>query len=174
MLTIGEDFCPEGGGLESHRERCNVLSPRGGRSEAKWKGIFPSQNHGERGVEYKVERERSLTNILNIFGPSIANFNVPAFFCENPWLQIACNAREKMTISVHADHRLTCSILSPGDLHIYICSFVHIHMPICSYLHMILENKTCDPASAGFFEGRQVWEVRFERTCLVGFMRRLT
>ena len=27
----------------------------------------------------------------------------------------------------------------------------------------ILENQICDPASAGFFEGRQIWEVRFRR-----------
>ena len=38
----------------------------------------------------------------------------------------------------------------------------------------ILENQIGDPASAGIFEGRQIWEVRFERTCLMGFMRRLT
>ena len=31
-----------------------------------------------------------------------------------------------------------------------------------------------DPASAGFSEGRQVWELRFEWTCFEGFMRRLT
>ena len=150
--------------------------PRGGgRSKAKWKGAFPfpKPRGGGRGVEHKVQRGRSLTNIVNISGPSIANFTVPAFFCENSWLRIACNAREKMTISVHADHRLTCSILAPRDLHIYICSFVHVHMLICSYLNMILENKTCDPASAGFFEGPQVWEVRFERTCSVGFMQGL-
>jgi hypothetical protein len=27
----------------------------------------------------------------------------------------------------------------------------------------ILENQICDPASAGFFEGRQSWEIRFQR-----------
>ena len=36
-----------------------------------------------------------------------------------------------------------------------------------------LGNQICDPASAGFFEGRQIWEVRFERTCSKGFMRSL-
>ena len=38
----------------------------------------------------------------------------------------------------------------------------------------VLENKICDPASAGMFEGRQIWEVRVEQTCLEGFMRSLT
>ena len=37
----------------------------------------------------------------------------------------------------------------------------------------ILGNPICDPASARFFEGRQIWEVRFERTCFKGFMRSL-
>ena len=37
----------------------------------------------------------------------------------------------------------------------------------------ILENQICDPASAGISGGRQIWEVRFKRTCLVGFIRRL-
>ena len=37
-----------------------------------------------------------------------------------------------------------------------------------------LEKQICDPASAGFFEGRQIWEIPFKRTRLVGFMRRLT
>ena len=37
-----------------------------------------------------------------------------------------------------------------------------------------LENQICDPVSVGFFEGRQIWEVRFERTCFAGFMRGLT
>ena len=37
----------------------------------------------------------------------------------------------------------------------------------------ILENQICDPESAGFFEGRQIWEVRFERICSEGFKRSL-
>ena len=38
----------------------------------------------------------------------------------------------------------------------------------------ILENRICDPASAGISEGRQIWEIPFKRTCLVGFMLRVT
>ena len=38
----------------------------------------------------------------------------------------------------------------------------------------IVENQICDPASAGFFEGRQIWEVRFKRTRSLGFLRGLT
>ena len=41
------------------------------------------------------------------------------------------------------------------------------------FFRKILENQICDPASAGIFEGRQIWEVRFERTCFKGFMRSL-
>ena len=35
----------------------------------------------------------------------------------------------------------------------------------------ILENIICDPASTGFFEGRQIWELRFKRICSLGFLR---
>ena len=38
----------------------------------------------------------------------------------------------------------------------------------------IFENQICDAASAGISEGRQIWEIRLERTCLEGFMRRVT
>jgi hypothetical protein len=44
----------------------------------------------------------------------------------------------------------------------------------CGNLHSLrrifflvnLENKICDPASAGISEGRQIWEVHFGRLCL--------
>ena len=34
-----------------------------------------------------------------------------------------------------------------------------------------LENQLYDPSSAGFFGGRQIWEIRFKRTCSLGFLR---
>ena len=36
----------------------------------------------------------------------------------------------------------------------------------------ILGKENCDPASAGVFEGRQIWEVRFKRTCSVELLTR--
>ena len=52
------------------------------------------------------------------------------------------------------------------------CEGLHSLGRIFLFRH-ILENQICDPASAGFFEGRQIWEIPFKRTCLVGFMRML-
>ena len=34
-----------------------------------------------------------------------------------------------------------------------------------------LENQICDPTSARTSGGRQIWEVRFKRTCSLGFTR---
>ena len=36
----------------------------------------------------------------------------------------------------------------------------------------ILEKQICDPASAGVVEGRQIWAVRFKRTCSAGLSTR--
>ena len=80
LWTIWTGFCPEGGEfLENHWGRCNEWPfPEGGRTEAKWKGTFPFPRPGGGGIEHKGERERSLTNILHISGPSIANFTATA------------------------------------------------------------------------------------------------
>ena len=101
----GNYTCPEGGGLESDRERCNVLSPPGGmRSEAKWKGIFPIPRPGGGGFEHKVERERSLTNILHILGPFDRNFYraclIIRFAKTHCFKSHVLNACEKMTMVI--------------------------------------------------------------------------
>ena len=51
-------------------------------------------------------------------------------------------------------------------------SFEGLHISLGRILisSEILENPRCDPASAGNFEGCQIWEIRFKRTCSLGFL----
>ena len=48
--------------------------------------------------------------------------------------------------------------------------YIHSLARILSFSD-ILENQFCYPASAGIFEGHQIWKIPFKRACSVGFLK---